>query len=1124
MTGDGVSQGVLFIAKQLEALGLTATICAEEIAPDVHQRVSYPSAVNPQAEDVLLYHHSVGISEALCQWIKDFPGKRFMIYHNITPASFFPEGSPHHYACTLGRAQLAKWQHLFLACLADSDYNRRELDDLGYVNTFTLPLLFDLEQWQQRAQQSAPPRAHAAFTILFVGRIAPNKCQHQLIELLPYLQQRTTIPLHLNLVGGVSTPEYQAYLEQCISQLGLSDVVTIHGKVHQDLLHQCYAQADMFISLSEHEGFCIPLIEAMVYDLPVAAYSYSAIASTLAGAGVPLFAKHYETLADAIVPLIQQPWKRYHCVQGQRQRLNKLKPQQLLAQFSQWLLSQGVEHSTYVGDDAACDGSNSCQWHWQIQGPCDSSYSLALVNRELAHALHDQPAQTVSLYSTEGLGDYPANRAWLKSHAPQSLPLLSTLQTNASRANKIAVRNLYPPRLTDTYADLVVLGPYGWEESGFPSEWVAQINARAHLVAAMSHYVADVLIANGVTTPIVVTGVGVDHIVRDAAQPIEGLQLSLAEPTFLHVSSAFARKGVDVLLEAFTRAFAPWQAAHLVIKTFANIHNRVNQLLSAQGWHCHNPDESNIQYWRRCDYDQCRISVIWQELSHAQMRWLYEHSTALVAPTRGEGFGLPQAEAMLCGLPVITTDQGGQADFCTQQTAWLIHSTAALADTHMHLPNSLWFEPDVVNVIQCLKYFAQPDNAAERQHKQQAAQQLIQTRYTWQQVAQRLSEGIKRCHSTAKEPLPRVGLVSTWHQPCGIATYSQFLSQNFPADRWQVFAPYADTLVQQDDARVQRCWRMGQEDDLSALIDTIQQQQITHLLIQFNFSFFRLSALARLVDVLAEAGVHLFITLHATADVPSQHGAKSLREIKTSLNRATLLVHSVTDINRLASWGLKAILFPHGMHLPPAKFSVTPVDEFLNNARQQKALVLASYGFLLPHKGILELIDTFILLKAQHPQLKLLLLNALYPSPVSAELQQQCLTRIQTTPYANDILLYTDYTLDTVALSVLQQVDVIVMPYQHTQESSSAAVRFALAAMKKVCVTPLDIFSDVRGQVCCLPGISPTAMAAGLHQALAEPSIDLVQRMHWLKDHHWSSLSQRLWSIITHPKIDKANM
>lgn len=1116
--GDGVSQGVLLIAELLNQFGLSNLVLAKDIHPELMTRVRHYESVVTQTDDVLIYHLSVGIDQPMHQWLEQFPGKRLLVYHNITPSVFFTPGSTHEQVCTLGRAQLRQWAHYFSACLADSDYNAQELHQLGYAQVRTLPLLLNINQrWQQAQQHPMVVDKRTAFRLLFVGRIAPNKCQHQLIYLLPYLQQLAELPIHLTLVGGVSSPEYEQLLRYLVTQLELSDRVHLLGKVDDADLLTAYQQADLFISLSEHEGFGIPLVEAMVHQIPVVAYQAGAIASTLGGAGLLLHTKHYASIAALLAPLITNPALRWQQVQRQNQRLQSLSIDVLREAFACWLQEQGLKPMQSPVFEVV-SGLMATET-WQIQGPADSDYSLAVVNRELAYALHAY-IDNISVYITEGGGDYSIDDDYLQRQGQPLLPLLT--QQPVFGSAHVLLRNLYPPRLTESRGAFVVLGPFGWEESRLPTTYVQQINQRAHVVLAMSHYVKDNLRHSGVRTPIVVTGLGVDHIAQETAVAIDELvalwAMNRPDMRLLHVSSAFPRKGIDVLIDAFNRAIAPWQSAQLIIKTFANIHNQLNDWLMQAGWCCQQPDvQTGIQIWKRHADDLANIVVIWQSLTRAQMRWLYEHSSALVAPTRGEGFGLPQAEAMWCGLPVITTDQGGQRDFCTPDTAWLIRSQALPARTHLSQVGSLWFEPDAAHLAAMIDdIYQQRSSADQLMRKAHRAQNWIQQQYTWDHVAQLSQQAIRQQQQVKIAPMPtlRLGMITTWNQQCGIASYSQFLCQHFQPSQWCIFAPKTSLLLQPDTAQVHRCWQQGQEDDLQELYRAIVQQAVNVVHIQFNFNFFRLNALGWLIEQLIAQKIGVWITLHATEDVPAQHGAKSLRQIQSVLNQVQVVVHSMRDYQRLHAWGIRSLHWvAHGVLSlsTSASTPIMPVQERLAQWKKTQSIVIASYGFLLPHKGVTQLIQAFIQLKAAYPQLKLLLLNARYPVEVSLQTEHACQAMIQGSPYVQDILLYTGYTQEQQALQLLAQTDLVVMPYQHTQESSSAAVRFALAANRPVLVTPLSIFDDVSSVVYVLEDVTVHALAQGVEQRLDAGDELANQRQQWLAEHDWRHISVQMW-------------
>jgi glycosyltransferase involved in cell wall biosynthesis len=647
-----------------------------------------------------------------------------------------------------------------------------------------------------------------------------------------------------------------------------------------------------------------------------------------------------------------------------------------------------------------------------------------------------------------------------------------------------------------------MLGIYGWEESAFPAAWMDDFNQHLDQVATMSEYVTRTLIDNGLSRPCATVGLGVDHFLAMTPEPLAvPLKPGLR---FLHNSSAFPRKGVDVLLAAWAKAFTASDPVALIIKTFPNPHNTVLEQLARLA--IDHPDHAPIQ-------------LINEDLTPGALVSLYQQCQALVAPSRGEGFGLPMAEAMLFELPVIVTGYGGQTDFCTEETAWLVDYQFARAQTHMNLYDSVWAEPSVEHLAGLLReVFAAPTEMI-RQRTTLARQQLL-SRFTWRAVAERLQVAVQ---ALDQQPLfdksPRLGWLSTWNTPCGIATYSKYLVSHLDAAQVFILANRAAELTGPDEPNVFRCWNQGWQDELEDLRPLVKSLSINTLLIQFNFGFFKLQFLEHLIQQFSDEGIRIYLVLHSTADVVKPDFNASLRTIVQTLGRVNrILVHSLADLNRLKDFGLihNVTLFPHGVSQPES-LPRPPLPKWGLDAVVGRRQVIASYGFLLPHKGIAQLIEAFSGLLAEFPNLHLLLVNACYPGIESSEERQRCQTLIQRLEIADQVTMITDFLANEESLSLLNLAQLIVFPYQNTQESSSAAVRQGLVADRPVMCSPLGIFDDVAEAVCFLPGMSVSDIRQGIRDFLKAPEqgeAQIERQRQWRQAHHWGLLARRLWNMI----------
>ena len=247
-----------------------------------------------------------------------------MIYHNITPPEFFEKYNPAIAAgCRRGLAQARAMTEKCDVCFADSEYNRQELLQLGSPrHSAVLPLLIAAEDYQRAPDAEMLRRlSDGRHNILFVGRVVPNKAQEDVIRAFACYREKFDPDARLILAGNADTlPAYTAALRAYIRALGLEESVFFPGKLSFAELLACYRSADAFLCLSQHEGFCVPLFEAMLFDVPVIALAAAAVPETLGGAGVLLDSAEPEKAAAALYQ-VMDGGERERILAGQRERL-----------------------------------------------------------------------------------------------------------------------------------------------------------------------------------------------------------------------------------------------------------------------------------------------------------------------------------------------------------------------------------------------------------------------------------------------------------------------------------------------------------------------------------------------------------------------------------------------------------------------------------------------------------------------------------------------------------------------------------------------------------------------------------------------------------------------------------
>lgn len=927
--------------------------------------------------------------------------------------------------------------------------------------------------------------------------------------------------------------------------VGLSpDDLVLTGFVSDEDLVALYSGCHLFIFPSFHEGFGLPVLEAMCCGVPAigsnatsipevigredALFDPTSTASMTSLIEKALTDKSFyqslkehatiqsgkfswdESAARAIAAMEALVEQRAGAVTGVAEDLSikRQKFVEFIADLSRHLqvtdrelreLACHVAANERAVEVLRASTAFGGELTWRIEGPFDSTYSLALLNRETARALAAL-GHTVVLHSTEGPGDFPANPQFLADNSDLA-EMHARVAVSPHDSVDVVSRNLYPPRVHDMSSRLNLLHHYAWEESGFPQPWVSDFNQHLSAMTCLSTHVEKVMVDNGVRVPMVTSGCGVDHWERVEANPAFCVEAKGFR--FLHVSSCFPRKGVDVLLEAYGKTFSSTDDVTLIVKTFPNPHNEIHSLLAD----CRS---------RKSDYPH--VIVLEGDLSESDLKALYQQCNVLVAPSRAEGFGLPMAEAMLSGLPVVTTNWGGQLDFCTEKTAWLIDYTFTRADTHFGLFASVWAEPDVDSLARTMLMLRKSPSTLLRA-KAQAGRRLLLDEFKWSDVAARLVNAA-RCWTSPDEPAPspRIGWISTWNTKCGIAAYSDHLLAHFPHPV-SVLAPHQAGRIRPDDSDCLRSWRASKDDNcFDELSAQIARLDLDTLVIQFNYGFYNFRDLRQFVTRQIDDGRVVVIVMHSTGDPAGYMPAWNWQicELIPALALCQrILVHTVNDLNRLKVLGLTAnvALFPLG---------IIELEATSKVSETKPIPLVAAYGYCLPHKGLVELVHAAAILRNSGTPIRLRLVNAEYPAPVSGELVSDIRSLVEKLALGDLVETYLDYLEDSESAQLLYQADLIVFPYQETNESSSAAVRFGLATQRPVGVTPLRIFDDVGGAVFRFGGTSPQAIADGIANALQqidaknEASRAVAESAEqWCVAHSYKTLATRFHNILT---------
>ncbi len=346
--GDAIGDSARRMRSLLRAMGHDSDIYAmtvdDELKGDV-QPFADPAA---RAGDLTIFHFA--LPSPMTEAFAGLDGGKILQYHNVTPAFYFAPYDPQLFRlASLGRKELSTLAGRVDFAAGVSEFNRAELEGLGFERTGVIPLAVDVARLTGAPDRPALARAidDDFVNFLFVGRIAPNKKIEDHIKLAEHYKRYVDAYYRFIFVGRCdAVPNYFATIRALMTEYRfLNERFVFTGAVPDADLAVYYRHAAVYISLSEHEGFCAPLLEAMAMDVPILAYAATAVPETLGGSGVQFAPKDLEYAAELLGALAFDDRLRAEVIAGQRRRLADFSDARLERALADALIQTGSHAS-----------------------------------------------------------------------------------------------------------------------------------------------------------------------------------------------------------------------------------------------------------------------------------------------------------------------------------------------------------------------------------------------------------------------------------------------------------------------------------------------------------------------------------------------------------------------------------------------------------------------------------------------------------------------------------------------------------------------------------------------------------------------------------------------------------
>jgi glycosyltransferase involved in cell wall biosynthesis len=343
--GDAVGDNARALRDLFRDEGHDADIYALTIDDDLREEIVPWSDSSARDGDVTILHYAM--PSPLTAGFATLPGARVVSYHNVTPPSFFAPFDANLARLTaIGRREIRSLVGRVDLAVGDSEYNRRELEQMGFTPSSVMPLLLDVEGLRHEPRVPAVEALlqDGLANILFVGRLAPNKKIEDHIRLAEHYKRYVDSFYRFIFVGyDDAVPAYGRALRALVNEYQmLPERFWFTGPVDRRDLAAYYRHAHAYVSLSEHEGFCVPLVEAMAMDVPVLAYAAAAVPETMGGAGMTFAPKDLEWAAEMLGMLVYDTALRSAILEGQRRRVRDFAPDRVVPRVLDALAPVGL--------------------------------------------------------------------------------------------------------------------------------------------------------------------------------------------------------------------------------------------------------------------------------------------------------------------------------------------------------------------------------------------------------------------------------------------------------------------------------------------------------------------------------------------------------------------------------------------------------------------------------------------------------------------------------------------------------------------------------------------------------------------------------------------------------------